>query len=105
MRIIIKNTLVEAHHSIGMVERYHRPLRQVYSIITTKIPNIKPELVLQIFFKAINNSVDPNELVLILLVFGAYPRMSKLDVPSVSITQRAIAIKKTMNEIRKCTAS
>ena len=35
MDIIVKNAQEEAHHSIGMVERYHGPLRQVYSIITT----------------------------------------------------------------------
>lgn len=40
MGIIIKNTPVEAHHSIGMVERYHRPLGQIYCIITTEITGI-----------------------------------------------------------------
>ena len=103
--IIIKNAPVETHHSIGMVERYHGPLRQVYSIITTEIPGIKPELALQISFKAINDSVGPNGLVSTRLVFGAYPKMSELDVPSASITQRATAMKKAMNEVQKCTAS
>ena len=41
--IIIKNVPVEAHHSINMVEHYHGPLHQVYSIITTKILGIKPD--------------------------------------------------------------
>ena len=105
MGIIIQNALVEAHHSIGMVERYHEPLQRVYSIITTEIPDIEPELALQMSFKAINNSVGPNGLVLTLLVYGAYLRMGELDTPSASITQRAIAIKKAMNEVRKCTTS
>ena len=30
-------------------------------------------------FKAINNTASPNGLVPILLVFGVYPRMVKLD--------------------------
>ena len=30
-------------------------------------------------FKAINNTTSPNKLVFILLVFGVYPRIVKLD--------------------------
>lgn len=40
--IIIKNCLIEAHYSIGLIEYYQRPLRQIYSIITTEIPGIEP---------------------------------------------------------------
>ena len=43
MDIIIKNALIEAHHSIGIVERYHGPLCRVYIIITTQIPGIEPD--------------------------------------------------------------
>lgn len=55
--IIAKNAPVEAHLSIGMIKCYHEPLQQVYSIITTEISNIKPNLVLQMFFNAINDSM------------------------------------------------
>lgn len=85
MSIIIKNTLVETHYSISMVKRYHGLLQQVYSIVTIKIPGIKPDLAFQISFKAINDSISPNELVLILLVFGIYPKMTELDTLSPSI--------------------
>ena len=44
--IIIKNSLVETHHSIGMVEYYHRFLQQVYFIIITEVPDIKADLAL-----------------------------------------------------------
>lgn len=63
-----------------MVEYYHRPLRQVYSIITIKIFTSGGVLVLQISFKAMNNLMRPNKLVLILLVFSRYPRITELDV-------------------------
>lgn len=86
MGIIIKNTSVEAHNSISMIERYHGLLQQVYCIITTEILGIEPELAIQMSSKAINDSVDPNGLVSTLLVFGAYPRMTELDAPSPSIT-------------------
>lgn len=56
-------------------------------------------------FKTINDSVSSNRLASTILVFGAYPRMSNLDVPSASITQRTIAMEKAMNEVQKCTAS
>ena len=99
MGIIIKNTPVEAHHFISMIERYYGPLRQVYSIITTKISGIKPNLALQMFFKAINDSVGLNELVSTLLVFDTYSKMTKLDAPSPSITQYTMAIRKAMDKI------
>jgi len=35
--------------------------------------------------KAINNTASPNGLVPTLLVYGAYPRISKLDPPTLSI--------------------
>lgn len=86
MGIIVKNALVKAHYSIGIVEQYRGPLRQVYSIIISKIPFISPDLALQTVFKAINNSVGPNRLVPTLLVFDAYPRMIEQDAASPGIT-------------------
>ena len=50
-------------------------------------------------FKAINNTASPNRLVPTLLVFGVYPWMVELDVLSLSVTQRANAIKKAIVEI------
>ncbi len=88
-----------------MVEHYHRLLRQVYSIITIEISSIKPNLALQMSFKAINDSGGPNRLVPTLLVFDAYPRMTKQDASSPSITNRAMAMRKIMDEVRRTTAS
>lgn len=99
MGIIIKNTSVEGHHSISMVKRYHGPLRQVYLIVTTEIPGIELDLALQMIFKAINDLVGPNGLVLTLLVFGAYSRMTELDTPFPLISQCAMAMKKVMDEV------
>lgn len=77
--------MVEAYHSIYMLEHYHGPLRQVYSIIISQIPGIQPDLVLQMAFKAINTSVGLNRLVLILLVFDTYPQIIEQDASSLSI--------------------
>ena len=100
-----QNAPVEAHHSIGMIERYYGPLQRVDSIISTEIPGIELDLALQMSFKAINDLVGPDGLVPTLLVFGAYPRMTEMDAPSPSITQRALTMRKAMNKIRRCIAS
>jgi len=42
--------------------------------------------------KAVNNTASPDGLVSTLLVYGAYPRISKLDPPTPSIIDRAAAI-------------
>ena len=55
-------------------------------------------------FKAINNTADPNGLVSILLVFGVYPRIVKLDALLLSVIQQANAIKKAIVEIQKLQA-
>lgn len=105
MGITVKNVPVETHHSIGLVERYHGPRRRVYTIITAEIPGIEPDLALQMAFKALNDTAGPNELVPTLLVFGAYPRLTEMDAPSPSITQRTVAMRKAMEEVRKSQAS
>lgn len=56
-------------------------------------------------FKAVNDSVGPNGLIPTLLVFGAYPRMMEMDAPSPTITQRAVAMRKAMDEVKKINAT
>jgi hypothetical protein len=101
MKIIVKIASIEAHHSIEMMKRYHESLRRVYSIIVAEISEIESELALQMTFKVINDSIELNDLILILLKFDVYSRMIEMNVSSFSITQRTIAMKKTMNEVRK----
>ena len=96
-----KSVPVEAHNSIGMVERYHGPLRRAYQIITVELPGISKDMALQMAFKAINDTSGPGGLVPTLLVFGAYPRMVESDALLPLVTQRAAAIKKAMAEIQK----
>ena len=51
--------------------------------------------------KAVNNTASPNGLLPTLLVYGAYLRISNLDPPTPSITERAAIIRKVMAEIVK----
>jgi hypothetical protein len=95
---------VEAHNSVGMVERYHGPLRRIYHIITAELPDISKDMALQMAFKAINDSAGPDGLIPTLLVFGAYPRMVESDAPNPTVAQRAAALKKAMEEVKKLRA-
>ena len=54
--------------------------------------------------KAVNDITGPDGLVLTLLVYGAYPRMSNLDPPASSVIDRAVIIRKTIAEIVKLRA-
>jgi hypothetical protein len=104
MRIIVKIVSIEAHHSIEMMKRYHESLRRAYSIITIEISEIDSELALQMTFKVINDSIELNGLISTLLVFEAYSRMIEMNASSFTITQRIIAMRKVMKELRKLNA-
>ena len=54
--------------------------------------------------KAIKNTTGPNGLVPTLLVYRAYLRISKLDPPALSVTDRAAVIRKAIAEIVKLQA-
>ena len=54
--------------------------------------------------KAVNNTAGPNGLVPTLLVYGAYLRISNLDPPTPSITERVAIIRKVIAEIVKLRA-
>jgi len=54
--------------------------------------------------KAVNNTTGPNRLVLTLLVYGAYLKISNLGPPALSITEQATAIWKVIAEIVKLRA-
>ena len=89
---------------MGIVERYYRPIRRAYSIIIAKIPDIGKDIALQMAFKAINDIVRPNRLVLTLLVYSAYPRITEHNPLSPSVAQRALAVKKAIAEVQKLRA-
>ena len=105
MNIMVKNVFVKTHHFIDQIERYHEPFRKIYLIIISKILDIDSNQSLQMIFKTINDSVESHDLISTLLVFDAYSRMSESDAFVSNITQRSIAMKKTMDEIRKLNVS
>ena len=50
MSIKVKEVLVEAHNSVGLVERYYAPLRRAYKIIREELKDekINKDMILQI---------------------------------------------------------
>ena len=54
--------------------------------------------------KAVNDTAGPDGLVPTLLVYGAYLRISNLDPPTLSITERVAVIRKAIAEIVKLRA-
>ena len=105
-----KEVPIEAAQSMGIVERYHMPLRRAYEVIReelfseTSVSQQKRPLILQMAVKAVNDTAGPDGSVPTLLVFGAFPRIVKGDAPTPDIMQRAKAINKAMAEVSKLRA-
>lgn len=99
--IEIKKVPVEAHNSVGKVEQYHAPLRQAFIVICADLSgSTTSKVILQMAVKAVNNTARPNDLVPTFLVFGAYLQILNNSPPSLSVSQRAEAVQKAMNEVR-----
>ena len=96
-----KEVPIEAHQSVGKVERYHLTLRRAYEVIKGDLPNTNREAILQMAVKAINDTAGPNGIVPTLLVFGAFPRLTEESSPSPSIIRRAGAIHNATKEVKR----
>ena len=97
---MLKDVPVEAHNSIGIIERYHAPVRRAYEIISAELPDLDRDAALQMAFKAVNDTAGPDGLIPTLLVYGAFPRMTVFDAPSATTSRRATTLKKAMAEVR-----
>ncbi len=62
---------------------------------------VSKKIALQMIVKAINDTIDSDDLMLILLIFETYLRMHVMNFSISSITQRVMTIEKAMIEIRK----
>jgi hypothetical protein len=92
---------VKAYNSIGKVEQYYSLLQQAYKILSSELLSVNKEAILQIVMKAINNSVRPDGIVPTLLVFRAYPRITRDSLLLPFITEQAEAIYKAIKEVRR----
>ena len=106
MAVDVKEVPVEAHNSIGKVEQRHTPLRRTYDILQQELQgeHVDKHAILQMAVKAVNDTAGPNGLVPTLLVFGAYPRITRSSAPSASMIKRAEAVRTAMAELRHLNA-
>jgi hypothetical protein len=105
LAIEIEEVPVEAHNSIGKIERYHGSLKRAFEVIIADLGiSLAPEYVLQMAVKAVNDTAGHDGLVPTFLVFGTYPRLSPLSLPLPSLIIRANAVRKAMAEVRKLKA-
>jgi hypothetical protein len=85
-----------------MVERYYILLCRVYKIIRDKLQNnTSVKLVLQIIIKVVNNLAGPDNIIPILLVFGAYFQIIDDSGFLFSITKKTKTIRMTTKEIQR----
>jgi hypothetical protein len=80
---------IESHNSLGVGERYHGPLRQIYDPIMDNSERADPVLALKVAVKTMNDTLGPEELVPSLLVFGSLPR--PVGAFSAETTERCMA--------------
>jgi len=73
----------------------------LYKILQDKLQDKKldKEMILQIAIKAINDTIRPDKLMLTLLVFGLYLKITDQDPPAPTITRRAKAICIVIKEV------
>lgn len=74
--------------SIGGGERYHQPLRSIFSVVPHDHPQFHPEVALRMCLKAMNDTMGPDALVPTLLVFGLLLTLPTTATPLASQQQR-----------------
>jgi hypothetical protein len=105
LAIEVKEVSVEAHYSMGKVERYYATIRRAYKVISSDVRRTTASKhILQIAVKAVNNTAGSNSLIPTLLVFSAYSRLLQTLPLSASITARGAAVYKAMAEVRRIKA-
>jgi hypothetical protein len=92
---------VKAHNSIGKVERYYSLLQQAYKILSSELLSANKEAILQIIIKAVNDSAGSDGIIPTLLIFRAYPCITRDSLLLLFITERAKAIHKAIKEVRR----
>ena len=85
---------VEIHNALGVGERYHSFLRQIYRKVRTQFPAISKEYALPLSVKSMNETAGQNGLCAVLLGPGVLPRMqlSTMDLPKQRDRMKALKL-------------
>ena len=84
---------VQSHNALGVGERYHSFLRQIYRRVRHDHPNLDKTYTLSLSVKAMNDTAGYHGLVPTLLVFGVMPQIpiTPVDLPNQMVRMRAMA--------------
>jgi hypothetical protein len=80
--ITLRHTGLEAHNSLGLLERYHDAIRRTFDKIVLDEPLIRPAMALSAAVKAANDCTGPNGIFPTTLVFGVYPAIDSQVPPT-----------------------
>jgi hypothetical protein len=99
----MKEVPVETYNSISKIKQYHSLLRRAYKIIYDKLRDTKTntEINLQMAIKTINDSIGPDGIIPILLVFRTYPKMTNNSALSPTTTKKTKVIRKANNKVKR----
>ena len=90
----LQKTPVESHNSLGIGERYHKPLRDTYRKLKVDYPSMQRQLLLALSVKAMNDTLGPEGTVPSALVFGEFPSLRSVSepiIPRPTLAERAEA--------------
>ena len=102
--IELQKSGVESHNSLGTGERYHQPLRRVFSVLRARRPNLDPEVLLRYAIKGINDTMGPEGLVPSLLVFGVVPSFPTVHAELPAQKERLAALDAARKEMETVTS-
>lgn len=95
---------IESHNSNGVVERYHSPLRKIFTCIQQDYPCLDPEIALRCAIKGINDTMGPEGLVPSYLVFGVIPTFPSFNTNLPDQKDRMAALSLARNEMASISA-
>jgi hypothetical protein len=95
---------VEAHFSLGIGERYHAPLCNIYNKVLLDHPNLTQSKALALGSKALNDTAGPNGLTPTRLVFGVSPRLPASTVQLPDQDSRFTAMSTARQEMERTVA-
>lgn len=96
---------VEGHDAIGVGERYHQPLRQVFHKVLKDHPSIDSEIGLRLAVKALNDTAGPEGVVPSLLVFGSLLSFPALNMDVHVQKERMAALQTARQEMASIVAN
>ena len=87
--IISKGTLTQSHNSLGLCERYHSIIRQVYNKLKEEDPSQDEHTRLSLAVHAVNNTTGPGGLNPTILVYGSVPQLPLTDTDTLLPTEKS----------------